>query len=92
MKRTSYVLLALIAIFVNSTAYGVEARVPTVSITKALQNARSKDNFAALKSTKFDVKQNKKDLIRSWTIKINKKRYFTNALLSIQNQMWLEIK
>ena len=41
---------------------------------------------------KFDVKQNKKDLIRTWTIKINKKRYFTNALLSIQNQMWLEIK
>ena len=57
MKRTSYVLLALIAIFVNSTAYGVEARGPTVSITKALQNARSKDNFAAFKSTKFDVKQ-----------------------------------
>ena len=41
---------------------------------------------------KFDVKQNKKDLLRNWTIKINKKRYFTNALLSIQNQMWLEIK
>ena len=41
---------------------------------------------------KFDIKQNKKDLIRSWTIKINKKRYFTNALLSIENQMWLEIK
>ena len=41
---------------------------------------------------KFDVKQNKKDLIRSWTIKINKRRHFTNALLSIQNQMWLEIK
>ncbi len=41
---------------------------------------------------KFDVKQNKKDLIRSWTIKINNRRFFTNALLSIQNQMWLEIK
>ena len=41
---------------------------------------------------KFNVKQNKKDLMRSWTTKINKRRYFTNALLSIQNQMWLEIK
>ena len=41
---------------------------------------------------KFDVKQNKKDLIRTWTIKINNRRYFTNALLSIENQMWLEIK
>ena len=41
---------------------------------------------------KFDVKQNKKDLVRSWTVKINKKRYFTNALNLIFNQMWLEIK
>lgn len=41
---------------------------------------------------KFDINQNKKDLIRTWTVKINKRRYFVNALLSIQNQMWLEIK
>lgn len=41
---------------------------------------------------KFDVKQNKKDLMRAWTIKKNGKRYFTNALGTIQNQMWLEIK
>ena len=40
---------------------------------------------------KFDVKQNKKDLARTWTIKINKKRYFTNAFGVIFNQMWLEI-
>ena len=40
----------------------------------------------------FDVKQNKKDLLRSWTIKINNKRYFTNALCLIMKQMWLEIK
>jgi hypothetical protein len=41
---------------------------------------------------KFNVKKNKKDLIRSWTIEINKKKYFTNGLNIIQNQMWLEIK
>ena len=41
---------------------------------------------------KFDVKQNKKDLVRTWTVKINKKRYFTNAFGLIFNQMWLEIK
>lgn len=41
---------------------------------------------------KFNVKQNKKDLVRSWTIKIDKKRYFTNALGLIQNKMLLEIK
>ena len=40
---------------------------------------------------KFDVRQNKKDLVRTWTIKINKKRYFTNALGLVFNQMWLEI-
>lgn len=38
-----------------------------------------------------DIKKNKNDLVRSWTIKIDKKRFFTNALLSLQNQMWLKI-
>ena len=56
MKKISYVLLALTALFVNSTAYGVEARISTTSVTQALQNARSKNDFAALKSTTFDVK------------------------------------
>ena len=40
---------------------------------------------------KFNVKKNNKDLVRSWTIKVNKKKYFTNCLGTIQNQMWLEI-
>ena len=57
MKKLSFIFLALIAIFVNSTAYAVEARPPTVSISQALQDARSKDNFATLKSAKFDVKE-----------------------------------
>tara|TARA_Y100000310_G_C19999782_1_gene497946 strand:+ start:174 stop:431 length:258 start_codon:yes stop_codon:yes gene_type:complete len=56
MKKISYVFLALIAIFINSTAYGVEARIPITSISQALQNIRSKDNFSTLKSAKFDVK------------------------------------
>ena len=55
MKKISYIFLALIAIFVNSTAYGAEARTSATSISKALQNARNKDNFATLKSAKFDV-------------------------------------
>ena len=57
MKKFSYVLLASIALFVNSTAYALEARTQTTSITQALQNARNKDNFSALKSAKFDVQQ-----------------------------------
>ena len=56
MKKISYIVLALIAIFVNSTAYGAEARIPTTtSISKALQNVRNKDDFATLKGAKFDV-------------------------------------
>jgi 2-polyprenyl-3-methyl-5-hydroxy-6-metoxy-1,4-benzoquinol methylase len=41
---------------------------------------------------KLNLKKNKKDLMRSWTIKVDKKRYFTNALPILQNHMWLEIK
>ena len=55
MRKITYISLALIALFVNSTVYAVEARIPTTSITKALQIARNKDNFSTLKSTKFDV-------------------------------------
>jgi len=55
MKKISYIFLAIIAIFVNSTAYGADARTSATSISKALQNARNKDNFATFKSAKFDV-------------------------------------
>ena len=56
MKKISYIALALIAIFVNSTAYGAEARIPaTTSITQALQNVRNKVDFSALKGAKYDV-------------------------------------
>ena len=41
---------------------------------------------------KFDIKKNKKDLMRTWTLNIDKKRHFVNALQIIQNQMFLEIK
>ena len=57
MKKITYILLAVIALFVNSTVYAVEARIPTTSITQALQNAKSKKNFSTLKSAKFDVKE-----------------------------------
>ena len=57
MKKITYVLLAFIALFVNSTAYAVEARVPATSIGQALQSARGKDNFSEIKSARFDVKK-----------------------------------
>ena len=33
MKKIAYVLLALTALFINSTAHAVEAKIPTTSIT-----------------------------------------------------------
>jgi len=57
MKKISYISLALIAIFVNATAYGAGARIPTTSISQALENTKSRDNFATLKNVKFDVKE-----------------------------------
>mgnify|MGYP001459029709 FL=1 len=57
MRKITYISLALITLFVNSTVYAAEARISTTSISQALQNARSKDNFSALKSAKFDVKE-----------------------------------
>ena len=57
MRKITYISLALIALFVNSTVYAVEAKISTTSIGQALQNARSKDNFSTLKSAKFDVKE-----------------------------------
>ena len=57
MRKITYISLALIALFVSSTVYAAEARISTTSISQALQNARSKDNFSALKSAKFDVKE-----------------------------------
>jgi SAM-dependent methyltransferase len=40
---------------------------------------------------KKNIKKKNNDLIRSWTIKIGGRRFFTNALMFIQNQMWIEI-
>ena len=57
MKKITYISLALIALFVNSTVYAVEARISTTSIGQALQNTKSRDNFATLKNVKFDVKE-----------------------------------
>ena len=55
MKKIAYVLLALTALFVNTTAFAAEARVPSTSISDALQVAKNRDDYVALKSAKFDV-------------------------------------
>ena len=55
MKKIAYVLLAVTALFVNTTALAAEARIPSTSITDALQVAKNRDDYVALKSAKFDV-------------------------------------
>ena len=55
MKKITYTFLVLTGLFISSTVYALEARIPTTSITQALQIARNKDNFSTLKSAKFDV-------------------------------------
>ena len=55
MRKIAYVLLALTALFVNTTAFAAEARVPSTSISDALQVAKNRDDYVALKSAKFDV-------------------------------------
>ena len=57
MRKITYISIALIALFVNSTVYAAEARISTTSISQALQNTKSRDNFATLKNVKFDVKE-----------------------------------
>ena len=56
-----------------------------------------KKNFKTqnIKFFKFNIKKkikyNEKDPIRSWTIKINKKNFFTNGLSILLNQYWIKI-
>ena len=57
MKKIAYVLLAVTALFVNTTAFAAEARVPSTSISDALQIAKNRDDYVVLKSAKFDVKE-----------------------------------
>ena len=55
MKKITYTILVLTGLFISSTVYALEARIPTTSITQALQIAKNKNNFSTLKSAKFDV-------------------------------------
>ena len=57
MKKFSYIALTLAILFINSNVYAAEARVSSTSFSQALQTAKSKTNFVALKSVKYDVKE-----------------------------------
>ena len=57
MKKLTFISLTFIALFISSHANALEARIPTTSISKALEIVKSKDNFSALKNVKFNVKE-----------------------------------
>mgnify|MGYP001028935435 CR=1 FL=1 len=60
MKKIVYTLLTLTALFVNSHVFAVEARISNTSVyplSQALQNVKNKDNYATLKSARYDVKE-----------------------------------
>ena len=57
MKKIIYIVLALVAVFVNSNVYAAEARTTTTCFSEALQSVKSRDNFANLKSAKFNLKE-----------------------------------
>mgnify|MGYP005989312205 FL=1 len=103
MKKNS-----LLFIFSSFNEYDFDILISYKDLNSKLNNYQSGWNIWSIKkiksyfkekkiikhpfNIKLNIKKNKKDLIRSWTINVNQKKYFTNALMTIQNQMWLEIK
>ena len=89
----------------NDYPYDVRTRYVDVNMTKKIYQTgwniwsiKTMKNFFGKKKFKkhyfniaFDLKKNSKDLVRSWTVKIGKRRYSTNGLMILQNQMWLEV-
>lgn len=53
---------------------------------------RSKKLLIHKFTIKIDLKKRGNDLLRAWTIKVDNKRYFTNALKLFNSQYWLEFK
>ena len=98
---------SLLYFFGSFNEYDFDTRVAYKDLNSKIKNFQSGWNLWSIKTIqryfnnkiikhpfeiKINVKKNKKDLMRSWTIKSNKKLHFINAISFLQNQMWLEIK
>ncbi len=57
MKKLTFISLTLVSLLISSHAGALEARIPTTSMSKALEIVQSKDNFSTLKNVKFNVKE-----------------------------------
>ena len=54
MKKLICITLTLGAIFVYSHSYAVKTKESCASFTQAFQNIKNKNNFAILRTAKFD--------------------------------------
>ncbi len=103
MKKNSILFL-----FENLNEYDYDIMIKYKDLNSKITSYQSGWNIWSIKKIKkyfkskkiiihpfnidIDIKQNKNDLIRTWTIKIGKKRYFLNALNILQKQSWFEIR
>ena len=102
LKKDGYLF-----IFNSFNEYDFDAIVSYKDLNSKIKNYQSGWNIWSIKTIqkyfkkrlikhkfeiKFDIRKKKEDLLRTWTVNINKKRYFINSLQIIQNQMFLEIK
>ena len=105
--KDSFAKNSLLYFFGSFNEYDFDTRVAYKDLNSKIKDFQSGWNLWSIKSIqsyfkkkiikhpfeiKINVKKNNRDLIRSWTIKVDKKLYFINGISFLQNQMWLEIK
>jgi cyclopropane fatty-acyl-phospholipid synthase-like methyltransferase len=93
--------------FGSFNTYDFDTRVAYKDLNSKIKNFQSGWNLWSIKTIqsyfkkkiikypfeiKKNVKRNKNDFMRSWTVTVNNKLHFINAISFLQNQMWLEIK
>ncbi len=57
MKKLTFISLTLISLLISSNLIALEAKIPTTSMSKALEIVKSKNDFSALKNVKYNVKE-----------------------------------
>ena len=105
--KQSFTKNSYLYFFGSFNEYDFDTRVAYKDLNSKIKNFQSGWNLWSVKTIqsyfrkkiikypfeiKINIKKNKRDLMRSWTIKVNNKLRFINAISLMQNQMWLEIK
>lgn len=105
--KQSFAKDSFLYFFGSFNTYDFDTRVAYKDLNSKIKNFQSGWNLWSIKTiqsyfkkkiTKYpfeikkNVKRNKNDFMRSWTVRVNNKLHFINAISFLQNQMWLEIK